>query len=208
MKNREEQLLNWIKIGIVSGLATSVIYPSLIFVPLPSLIQVFFIMAFGPALSLASAGIYFYLKLDTDRITNRIALVANIIAGTMISTMLLVQSAIRHSKPDLVSETQKWVWYSVNHVHYGLDVAWDLYIFLGTLFFAIAMFNHPKLGKLFSVTGIALSIVMIILNAMSFPEPPAGSGLFDLGPFIGLWYLAVTIRILTTYKSYARKVIG
>ncbi|MCW8824704.1 MAG: hypothetical protein OQK63_11460, partial [Ignavibacteriaceae bacterium] len=82
----------------------------------------------------------------------------------------------------------------------GLDVAWDVYIFFGTLLFAISMFRHPKLGKILSITGIIISVIMIILNAVSFPVPPANAGLIDLGPLIGLWYLVVTLFIIFNFK--------
>jgi hypothetical protein len=162
-------------------------------------------MAFGPTLGLASVGLYFFLKLDKERITNTIAAVSNIIAGALITTMLLVQLAILQSKPGSISESQAQLWSSVNHIHYGLDVAWDVYIFVGTFLFAITMFKHPQFGKLYSGLGIVISISMIILNAISFPEPPAGAGSIDMGPFVGLWYLAVTIKILFSHKSYIKK---
>jgi hypothetical protein len=43
---------NWIKLGIVSGLLVSVIYPSLIFIPMPKLFQVILIMAWGPLMGM------------------------------------------------------------------------------------------------------------------------------------------------------------
>ena len=62
------------------------------------------------------------------------------------------------------------------------------------------MFNHPKFGKIFSLTGIIISILLISFNVMTFPTPPAESGSVDLGPILGLWGLAVTINILIKYK--------
>ncbi|MCW8961019.1 MAG: hypothetical protein OQK29_05600, partial [Ignavibacteriaceae bacterium] len=127
-------------------------------------------------------------------------LVSNIIAGVLVMTMLLVQIAIRSSRPEVIDEASVWIWKSINQVHLGLDVAWDVYIFFGTLLFAISMFRHPKLGKILSITGIIISVIMIILNAVSFPVPPANAGLIDLGPLIGLWYLVVTLFIIFNFK--------
>ena len=56
-------------------------------------------------------------------------------------------------KPDMLVDSDRWIWNSLNHVHYGLDVTWDIYIFLGTLFFAISMYDHPRLGTIFSISG-------------------------------------------------------
>jgi hypothetical protein len=86
-------------------------------------------------------------------------------------------------------------------VHYGLDVTWDVYIFIGTFFFALAMFGHEKFHKLYPVIGIIIALLMIIFNLLAFPNPPGDSGYIDMGPFIGLWYLAVTILIIIKYKK-------
>jgi len=157
-------------------------------------------MAFGPLLGISSVGLYYFITLHKKTVSASIAVVANVIAGIMITTMLLVQMAIRASKPETIHDSVSWVWSSINRVHLGLDVAWDGYIFLGTFLFAITMFNHPKFGKIFSISGIIISIALIILNAIPFPVPPANSGLIDLGPLVGLWYLAATINIIIKYK--------
>ena len=119
--------------------------------------------------------------------------------------MFLVQIAIKSSKPVLIDESSKWIWSSLNHIHYGLDFAWDVYIFLGTLLFAISAYQHPKLGKIFSIIGITVALLMIATNISVFPTPPGSSGLMDFGPFIGLWYLAITIKILFSYKWVKQK---
>ena len=190
----------WIKLGIICGLLVSFIYPALIFIPLPEVVQTFLVMLFGPFLALSSAGLYHFITLHKKSLAVTAAVVSNIIAGVLITTMLLVQIAIRSSQPPVIDETSKWIWKSINLVHLGLDVAWDVYIFFGTLLFAISMFNHPKLGKIISITGIIISMLLIILNAISFPIPPADAGLFDAGPLVGLWYFVVTLLMIFNFK--------
>jgi len=190
----------WIKLGVICGLIVSFIYPALNFIPLPEVAQVFLIMVFGPLLAFSSAGLYYFISLHKKSLSVTAALVSNIIAGVLVMTMLLVQIAIRSSRPEVIDEASVWIWKSINQVHLGLDVAWDVYIFFGTLLFAISMFRHPKLGKILSITGIIISVIMIILNAVSFPVPPANAGLIDLGPLIGLWYLVVTLFIIFNFK--------
>lgn len=190
----------WIKLGIICGLLVSVIYPTLIFITLPEIVQTFLIMLFGPLLAFSSAGLYHFIVLNKKSVAAVSALISNIIAGVLITTMLLVQVAIRSSRPDEINGNFIWIWKSINQVHLGIDVAWDVYIFFGTLFFAISMFSHPKLGKIISITGIIISLLLIILNAISFPVPPAEAGLIDLGPLVGLWYLVVTFMIIFNLK--------
>ena len=193
MDNENRLILNWINIGIICGFLVSVIYPLLQFIS-SLILGVVLASSMGILLSLASVGLYYFIQINKNSMAAKIAVFSNIIAGALLTQMFLVQLAIKASKPELIDESSKWVWNTVNHVHYGLDVAWDVYIFLGTILFAVSIFNHPKLGKIFSITGILISILMIITNIISFPIPPYEE-YFDFGPFIGLWYLAITIKI-------------
>jgi hypothetical protein len=200
MQNHPVLSRNWIRLGVISGFLVSIIYPALIFIPLPEIIQTFLVMLYGPLLGFSSAGLYYFITLHKKSVAATAAVVSNIIAGVLITTMLLVQIAIRSSRPSEINEGFNWMWKALNQVHLGLDVAWDVYIFFGTLFFAISMFNHPKLGKIISSAGIIVSIMLIVLNTVSFPVPPADAGLVDAGPLVGLWYLVVTIIILFNLK--------
>ncbi len=199
MNNENRMILNWINIGIICGFLVSIIYPLLQFIS-NLLVGVILAVSMGLLLGLASVGLYYFIVIPKKTIAAKIALFSNIIAGTLVIQMFLVQLAIKSSKPNLIDESSKWIWNSINHIHYGLDVSWDVYIFLGTLLFAISAFQHPKLGKIFSITGITIALLMITTNIYTFPISPASSELIDFGPFVGLWYLAVTIKIVFSYK--------
>lgn len=198
MTDNNHTTLKWINIGIICGFLVSVIYPSLQFISNLTL-GVIISTSMGILLSLASVGLYYFIQIHKKSIASKIALFSNIIAGAILTQMFLVQLAIKSSKPEILDESGKWVWTTIDHIHYGLDVAWDVYIFLGTILFAISIFRHPKFGKIFSLTGILISLVMIITNIISFPIPPERD-LIDFGPLVGLWYLGITIRITLSRK--------
>jgi hypothetical protein len=198
MNKNNNPVLNWINIGIICGLLVGIIYPMLQFIS-NLILGVILAASMGILLSLASVGLFYFIQIYKKLIAAKIALVSNIIAGALLTQMFLVQLAIKSSKPEIIDESTKWIWKTINHVHYGLDVAWDIYIFLGTILFAISIFRHPKLGKIFSITGILISLLMIVTNIISFPIPPAAN-YFDFGPFIGLWYFAITIKIMFSKK--------
>jgi hypothetical protein len=193
-------IITWIKLGIISGLLSSIIYPSLIFIPLPDFLQVIFIMAWGPLLGLSAVGLYYFITLHKKTVSSQIAVISQIVAGIMVTLMLLIQSSLMYSRPETIDTASKWIWNSINHVQLGIDVAFDVFIFLSTFLFALSMFNHPKFGKIFSLSGIILAVLLIVLNIMTFPTPPGEAESFDVGPLVGLWGLAVTINILTRYK--------
>lgn len=184
MEDRDE--IRWIRIGIVAGLCTSVLYPTLLFAPLP-LVATAAVAAFlGPAIGLGSLGLYQLMRLAGGSVAGAIGAIHNVVAGALFTAMALVQLAARqrHSETsgDLVG-----IWL-------GLDVAWDVYIGLGTIAFALAMAGHPRFRWPFALSGLVLGFLVIALNLAPFPVPPAAAGSFDVGPLVGLWYLAATIQ--------------
>jgi hypothetical protein len=76
-----------------------------------------------------------------------------------------------------------------------MDVAWDLFIGLGTFLLAANMWPHPRFGRLLALSGGSIAIALVVVNLAAFPEPPADAGSIDLGPLVGLWYLIVTVRL-------------
>lgn len=181
--------LRWVQVAIGLGIATSVVYPSLIFLPLPQLLTVSLAAAVGPLLGIASIGLYRFLRIHQPSVSAQLAAACNFLAGVLFSTMLLVQLAVRlRAAGQPIDQQLVAVWL-------GLDVAWDVYIALGTALFAWAMWTHPRFGRIFTVSGILLAALLLAFNFYAFPEPPGETNLVDLGPLVGLWYLVVTVQM-------------
>lgn len=181
--------LRWVQVAIGLGIATSVVYPSLIFLPLPQLLTVSLAAAVGPLLGIASIGLYRFLRIHQPSVSAQLAAACNFLAGALFSTMLLVQLAVRlRAAGQPIDQQLVAVWL-------GLDVAWDVYIALGTALFAWAMWTHPRFGRIFTVSGILLAALLLAFNFYAFPEPPGETNLVDLGPLVGLWYLVVTVQM-------------
>jgi hypothetical protein len=208
MSEENQFIKKWIKVGVVAGLFVSVIYPMMIFVPLPFHLALILASSAGSLLAIACIGLYHFIKIHRKTVSLQIAVLFNIIAGVIFNMMLIVQLAIRKGINEYIdaaseSATQemlRWILRSVNKVHFGLDISWDIFILVGTFLFALNMLRHPRLGKIIGFIGVAIACVAMGFNLYTFPAPPADSGLVDLGPFVGLWYLAVTIMILRSWK--------
>jgi hypothetical protein len=215
MNEKSSLSISWIKTGVISGLLACFIYPIMIFIELPQIFTLLLAGSFGPILSVASIGLYFLINIHKKTVTLQLAVLFNIIGGTIVNMMLLVQMAIRTSVTNYLNgvdelttrELINWIFKIVDKVQLGLDVSWDLFIAVGTLLFAINMLNHPRFGKIIGGAGILISLLLLLLNLLTFPETPADSGLIDLGPFIGLWYLIVTIVVFFSIK-WAREQIN
>jgi hypothetical protein len=214
MPKENALILTWIKLGAIAGILACVIYPLMIAVEMPTLLTVACAAAFGPLLSLASVGLYHLLKFHQQTVTAQIAAGANIIAGSIVNMMLVVQLAISYSMQDYLKNagdaatksTLELIWKVVDKVQLGLDVSWDVFIGIGTLLFAVKMLSHPRFGKILGGIGALLAILLLGFNLYSFPTPPANANLIDFGPFVGLWYLVISIQTLRSL-AWAKKLL-
>jgi len=188
--------IRWIRAGIVGGLAASVLYPVLLFAPFPLPITAAVASFLGPAIGIGSLGLHRLIRLDAPSVTAALGALLNIVAGALFTAMALVQLAVRARAPESAGDLVG-VWL-------GLDVAWDIYIGLGTLAFGWAMRRHPRFGWPFSAVGLLLGLLVIVLNLIPFPTPPTSAGSFDIGPLVGLWYLASTVQAWRSL-SWARQ---
>jgi len=207
--NEENQfIVKWIKVGVVAGLLASAIYPLMIFVSLPFHLTLILAASIGPMLAISSIGLFHFIKIHRKTVSLQIAALFNIIAAAIFNMMLIVQMAIRkgidsyfaEASEEATKELLRWILRGVNKVHLGLDISWDIFLVAGTFLFALNMLRHPKLGRVMSLLGMTIACILIILNLYTFPNPPSDAGFLDLGPFVGLWYLAVTIMILRSWK--------
>jgi hypothetical protein len=190
--------VNAVRIGIVAGFVACLTYPLATFVPLPMLATAAVAACFGPALAVACFGLKALLDVEKPTASSALGLLLNALGGALFAAMALVQIAIGH----LVKDRSFFL--SLNGIWLGLDKAFDVYIGLGTIFFAVAMWRHPRFGRVFAVTGLVIGAGLIFLNFYTFPSSPADAGLFDPGPAIGLWYLAVTIQ-MSRSVSWAKR---
>lgn len=208
MNNQQKFIQNWIIWGIAAGFFTGLIYPLLIFVPLPEFVSLPLVAAFGPGLIISSVGLYYFLKIHRHTVTSQMAVLFNIIAGTLLSVMIIVQLAIRDKMPalssfdttDSIQAALRNLWLGLDNVQLGLDIAWDVYLVFGTFFFALNMVKHPRLGKIIGLSGMTIAALLFVMNLYTFPQPPGEAGLFDFGPITGLWYLTAGVCILFSLR--------
>jgi len=181
------QEMRWIRAGVVAGVWACLAYPAAIFVPLPLWMSAVLAASFGPALALACVGLWRLIRLHQASVAAAAAAGLNAIGGALFTAMLLVQLAIGVATGDHTERPLQAVWL-------GLDVACDVYIGVGTAFFGFSMLRHPRFGRVFGGSGMAIALALLCFTLYTFPTPPADAGLVDLGPVLGVWYFAVTLR--------------
>jgi hypothetical protein len=190
----------WAEVGFASGILAVVAYGLASAVPMPSALEAVAASVFGVGIGLASAGLYEVLGLHRPRLSLKIALGANLAASVAVTMMLFAQIGFRRwlevTFPTGVGAASGSPAYeAANGLQLGLDAAWDVFLAIGTVLFAANMWTHPRFGRAFALVGGSLAALLLVPNLVTFPEPPSEAGLFDPGPLVGLWYLAVAIRI-------------
>ncbi len=194
----QDNISRWAKIGITAGIIACVSYPLMILVNLPRIPQVTLGGSFGPALAIASIALTFILQSRRKSPTTILAAAFNSLAGALVTAMIIVQLAINYSttpavEAQLSSVLREHIW----NVVLGLDVAFDIFIGLGTFFFAMNFIRDPRFGKIIGWTGIFVALVPILgANIYYFPDPPYVHGFPHVGIFTGLWYLGVVFLMI------------
>jgi hypothetical protein len=184
----------WRLIAAATGLSSVAAYALLVAVPLPDKFAAVVASMFGPLVGCASVGLYQVLAWRRETIAGFLAAIANVAAGALVVAMLLVQIALDDAEEragGLDASTAR----VVDHVHFGLDLAWDTFICLGTFLFGFTMLRRPAFGLTVGAAGMVIAVGLYAVNFASFPEPP-GESAVDLGPLLGLWYAAVSVLLL------------
>jgi hypothetical protein len=191
--------INWVSIGIIAGLAACITYPIATLIPLPTPRLTLIVGAsFGPALTIACWALGRVLQSERPSIAAEFGAVLNALAGALVTAMILVQLAVVQTTaspaaPALEEFFIRRVW----DVILGMDVAFDMFIGLGTAFFGFAMLRDQRFGKIVGGLGLVIGLVVILgFNMATFPDPPAQAGLFDPGIVTGIFYFIVVIQMI------------
>jgi hypothetical protein len=195
-----------LRLGVVGGVLAVVAYALTQAISLPLLPTLLLVCFFGPLLAIGSAGLWELLGLHRRTATLDIGLVANLAAGVTVTLMLLAQLGLKAwvdaglggSAQQVSPEVAEAAFQAGNGLQLGLDVAWDVFLAIGTAMLAWNMVHHPRFGRAYAATGLVLAIALIGLNLAAFPDNPGRAGLVDVGPLVGGWYLWVTLRMATS----------
>ena len=185
----------------VTGLLANVTYVLAAAVPLGDVAGPVVASFFGPLIACASVSLYLLLASERATLAGQLAAVANVAAGALVTAMLLVQISV----DDVEAELSPTVNEAFEHVEFGLDLSWDVFLVAGTILFGCAMAADGRFGLRFGLPGIIVGAALYVLNFASFPTPPADAGLVDLGPLVGLWYAAVSVQALRLWRATGRR---
>ena len=198
-----------LRLGVVGGALAVVAYALTQAVTLPLRPTLVLVCAFGPLLAIGSAGLWELLGRHRRTATLDIGLVANLAAGVAVTLMLLAQLGLKAwleaglggSAQQVSPEVAEAAFQAGNGLQLGLDMAWDVFLAIGTALLAWNMRRHPRFGPAYAATGLLLAIALLGLNLAAFPENPGRAGWIDVGPLVGGWYLWVTLRMAARWAG-------
>ena len=198
-----DSIKSWTRIGIAAGLVACIAYPTMTLVDVPRIPQLILGASFGPALAIASIALAQILQARRYAPTVKLAEILNSLAGALVTAMIIVQLAINYSTaPAIDGELNALIKHKIWDVVLGLDVSFDIFIGLGTLFFAINFIRDPRFGRIIGWAGIFVSIVPLLgANIYYFPDPPYIHGFPHVGIFTGLWYLGVVFLMIRLTRN-------
>ena len=204
-----------LRLGVVGGALAVVAYALTQAVTLPLRPTLVLVCAFGPLLAIGSAGLWELLGRHRHTATLDIGLVANLAAGVAVTLMFLAQLGLKAwleaglggSAQQVSPEVAEAAFQAGNGLQLGLDMAWDVFLAIGTALLAWNMRGHPRFGWAYAATGLLLAAALIGLNLAAFPENPGRAGWIDVGPLVGGWYLWVTLRMASSL-GWARHTSG
>jgi hypothetical protein len=196
-------LVGWVRVGTACGFSAGLSYALAAAAPVTSDLALVAAFVFGPALIGFSVGLYHVLRAHRRTITLDLGVMANVAAGITVTLMFFTQLTLNRwfelqfgsGSSESSERSLRAGFEAANGIQLGLDVAWDVFLALGTFLFAWNMWHHQRFGRVLAVSGGVIAVALTITNLASFPEPPGHAGMLDFGPVIGLWYVIVTVRL-------------
>lgn len=206
----------WHRLTWTTGLSSLFCYFGAAFLPLPGPVTMVLAFAFGPLLSISFLAMGRFFGTARDKPLLQIACLSGIIAGVLVSTMLVIQVGNNMVRVDTLADADtenakaaaQVAWRAVNRVQYLVDVVWDIFICLATILLGAYLWAHPRFGRLWGGLGVVSACGLLVLNLWTFPYAPGESGSVDLGPLVALWMGAVFVRIAFLKPQEMRTVMS
>lgn len=170
------------------------------------------VLGFWSILAVAPFGIglayalYRLIAWERDSALNQLGFVFGVVAFSILAVTQSFQNAVPLVLTDEMraegSGPAEWdrIYAGLNALDLGTDLAWDLFLGLWLLCIGVGMLRHSRLGARWAVPALALVPPFFAFNIAATPDPPV----VDLGPVIGMYATALSVRLLWLGAGRAR----
>jgi hypothetical protein len=203
---------SWFNMALICGISALASYTVVMTGVLPISLGRLVFFAFGPFLVLSALALFHVLRSHSSAVWLQAATLFTMIAGVLVNLMAVVQQSLFATMLEQIRQAEGagkeallQTFHGVNTVQLGMDISWDIFVFAGVGFLGIALHSHPKFGRWFTWPGVLIGATGLVLNLVTFPTPPAEQGLVDVGPLVGLFYLAIVIQLVRSRKWFGQE---
>ena len=201
MKEKDQKEL--IVVGLIAGAIVSVTYPLQITNSFSRLGQSIMELTMGPLIIIGCLALYYFIKAQRNTVYNLLGFVFNALAGLSVTMMVAVQGSVytigkdyREAADETMKQMIRQSFKVGNLAQLGMDVCFDVFISLGTVFIGIAVLKQRQILGWLGLPGIIVGLGGLAVNIATFPIPPADQGLFDPGPYFGIYFGLLLIAML------------
>lgn len=170
----------------------------------PVKLSIFMLLMLGPFAIFGMFSIAKFLNRDTPSQGVDMGKSFGIVAFSIWVCVMCIQQGSRmyfhdilipQAEPEQV-EIYKMVLRGINSVQFTMDIAFDIFYCLLVMLYSAAMIRDKYFGKIVGIFGFLSGLGLLVLNLHSFPYPPAESGLIDLGPVTGIFWVIVIVLFM------------
>jgi hypothetical protein len=162
----------WIRTGACAGLFTTIGYLAFAALPIPARLRYLLFFFLPPGGILFVTGLYALLSGRGNSVRLQIAALFGIIGFSVMNVLAVVQIAIHLRMnarvPDGADPATcaliRWTEDSVNAVHLGLDVSFDIFALTAFVLFGLTMIRDPRFGRVFGLVGSAVAMGTLAFN--------------------------------------------
>ena len=185
-------------VGAIAGILSILFYLSAaVFSFLPDFISRLFAFSFPLLWIISFLGLYKFLSKDYLGTSLQVAFLFGIIGGAIACTFLVIQQAnliwyqesLNTAQTEEAKQMAKTIFLGINRIQCAMDVAFDIFITLSWILFGLNIARSKNFKPVLGYAGSFIAFGLLVLNIYTFPDAPAEKGLFDLGPFLGIWAL-------------------
>lgn len=203
----------WVLTGSIAGILSFILFPILLFIDLPSYLQIAFAILYGILFSFSGFAVHHLLKHKKPTILTQIAALFIFISGFLFNLMLTIQLTFRgylahyekSTSTQEESELLDWIGKTVDPIHLAMQVSNDFFTGIAMILFSIVMYSHTYFGKAWAIAGTLIAVLLLGVKCWAFPMTPYELGFpFVLGPLLALWFLSVNIQCLRKKEAIAQ----
>ena len=214
MNEADIKTRHWLRVAILAGVGCGLSFGLAMGAPFALETRFMIMMTFGPFLCASALATYRFLKVHEDSVRLQIGTLLVIIGGSINTLMIAMQGSLRfhfaelpkgETAGDLLQVAWQRGYDSGNALQLGADLAWDIFVFAGIILWGLALVKHPRFGHFVGWSGVTVGLVALVINAWTYPTPPAEAGLFDIAPLTGLWFTILSIYMIRWYWTTRRR---